>query len=157
MSWRKGEAKSSKRSIFRRRGLSQWCANSCERIICDGKRIVLASSAKEDALVSYKRIAGIEDLVREETAAGDAERSKPHPDIFEAALRRLGCVAPHEAIVVGDTPYDAEAANEVGLRTIGLLSGGWSAEELHAAGCIATYCTAADLLARYDEPPLVEL
>lgn len=124
------------------------------RILRDGKHLALASSAKEDELASYKRIAKVDDLVQEETSADDAERSKPHPDIFQAALKRLGNVAPRDAIVVGDTPHDAEAASKAGLRTIGLLSGGWSAEELRTAGCIATYLDVANLLAHYDASPL---
>lgn len=117
----------------------------------DGKRIALASSAKEDELGAYKKIAQIEDLVEEETSADDAEKSKPHPDIFAAALEKLGDIKPSEAIVVGDTPYDAEAARKISLRTIGVLCGGFPESELDAAGCIAIYRDPADLLARYQE------
>jgi HAD superfamily hydrolase (TIGR01549 family) len=117
----------------------------------DGKRIALASSAKEDELNAYKKIAQIEDLVEEETSADDAEKSKPHPDIFAAALEKLGDIKPSEAIVVGDTPYDAEAARKISLRTIGMLCGGFPESELDAAGCIAIYRDPSDLLARYQE------
>jgi HAD superfamily hydrolase (TIGR01509 family) len=122
-----------------------------QRIISDGLRIALASSAKEEELKEYKRIAHIEDLVEEETSADDADKSKPHPDIFEAALERLGDIKPYEAIVVGDTPYDAQAAGKIDLRTIGVLCGGFPEAELKAAGCIEIYKEPADLLARYDE------
>jgi HAD superfamily hydrolase (TIGR01549 family) len=122
-----------------------------ERIKKDDKRIALASSAKEDELAAYKKIARIEDLVEEESSADDAERSKPHPDIFKAALEQLKLSSPDEAVVVGDTPYDAEAAGKLKLRTIGLLSGGFPEKELRAAGCTAIYDDAADLLAHYDE------
>lgn len=125
-----------------------------ERILRDGRRIVLASSAKRDELEEYQRIAGVTDLVEDETSADDADRSKPHPDIFEAALAQLGDVRAAEAVVVGDTPYDAEAAGKAGLRTIGLLCGGFPAAELRAAGCIALYESPADLLARYAHSPL---
>ncbi|MCA1849463.1 MAG: HAD family hydrolase, partial [Acidobacteria bacterium] len=125
-----------------------------ERVKADGKRIALASSAKEDELGTYKKIARIEDLVEEQTSADDAEKSKPHPDIFEAALERLGDNAPEAAIAVGDTPYDAEAAGKLGLRTIGVLCGGFPEEELRTAGCIAIYRDPTDLLERYDESPL---
>jgi HAD superfamily hydrolase (TIGR01549 family) len=125
-----------------------------ERIRRDGKRIALASSAKKEELTEYKRIANIEDLVEDEASADDAEKSKPHPDIFEAALSRLGDVQPSEAIVVGDTPYDAEAAGKAGLKTIGFLSGGFPEEDLRAAGCARIYGDAADLLANYDTSPL---
>jgi HAD superfamily hydrolase (TIGR01549 family) len=117
----------------------------------DGKRIALASSAKEDELGAYKKIADIEDLVEEETSADDADKSKPHPDIFEAALKRLGDVEPAEAIVVGDTPYDAEAAGKLSLRTIGVLCGGFPEAELRAAGCLQIFTDPADLLERYEE------
>jgi HAD superfamily hydrolase (TIGR01549 family) len=122
-----------------------------QRIISDGLRIALASSAKEEELKEYKKIAHIEDLVEEETSADDADKSKPHADIFEAALERLGDIKPAEAIVVGDTPYDAQAAGKINLRTIGVLCGGFPEAELKAAGCIEIYHDPADLLARYEE------
>ncbi len=125
-----------------------------ERIRRDGKRIALASSAKADELETYKKLADIEGLVEEQTSADDAEKSKPHPDIFEAALSQLGDVRPDEAIVIGDTPYDAEAAGKAGLRTVGVLCGGFPEGELRAAGCIKFYKDFSDLLAHYEESPL---
>jgi HAD superfamily hydrolase (TIGR01549 family) len=123
-------------------------------LIADGKQIALASSAKEDELAQYKKIANISDLIDAETSSDDAEKSKPHPDIFQAALARLGNKSPDRTIVVGDTPYDAEAAAKAGLRTIGLLCGGWSEDELRRSGCIAVFKDPADLLARYSQSPL---
>jgi HAD superfamily hydrolase (TIGR01549 family) len=117
----------------------------------DGKRIALASSAKKDELTTYKKIARIEDLIEEETSADDADKSKPHPDIFEAALAQLGEVKPDEVIVVGDTPYDAEAAGKINLRTIGVLCGGFAEAELRAAGCVQIFKDPADLLERYEQ------
>ena len=117
-----------------------------ERIKADRRRIVLASSAKEDELKQYEKLARIDDLIGESTSADDAEKSKPHPDIFQAALGRLKDVKPDEAIVVGDTPYDAEAAGKAGLRTIGVLCGGFPEAELRAAGAIAIFRDPADLL-----------
>lgn len=125
-----------------------------ERLLADGKRIALASSAKQDELRIYERIAHVDDLVQTETTSEDADRSKPHPDIFTAALRQLKGVPRTEILVVGDTPYDALAAAKAGLRTVGLMSGGWSAEDLSRAGCIAVYHDASDLLAHYLESPL---
>jgi len=127
-----------------------------ERIRRDGKRIALASSAKKDELKVYKELARITDLVEEETSADDAEKSKPHPDIFEAALAALGDVETDEAIVIGDTPYDAEAAGKINLRTIGVLCGGFPEAELRAAGCTDIYRDPADLLARYEQTPLAQ-
>lgn len=125
-----------------------------ERIKADGTRIVLASSAKADELETYKRIANIEKLVDAETSSDDAKESKPEPDIFEAAMSKLGDVEPDEVIVVGDTPYDAEAAAKAGLRTIGFLCGGFSEDSLREARCIAIYKGPTDLLAQYERSPL---
>ncbi|MBC7910346.1 MAG: HAD family hydrolase [Pyrinomonadaceae bacterium] len=125
-----------------------------ERIIADGKRVALASSAKAEELKVYKKIANIEDLVEEETSADDAEKSKPHPDIFKAALEKLGDVEPHEAIVIGDTPYDAEAAGKLKIRSIGVLCGGFPEMELSSAGASPIFQDPSDLLARYDDSPL---
>jgi HAD superfamily hydrolase (TIGR01509 family) len=127
-----------------------------ERIRQDGKRIVLASSAKGDELQTYKKIANIEDLVEKETSSDDVENSKPDPDIIHAALGKLGKPKPSEVIMVGDTPYDVEAANKAGVATIGMLCGGFPESELKAAGCVAIYRDAAELLERYEESPLAE-
>jgi HAD superfamily hydrolase (TIGR01509 family) len=125
-----------------------------ERIRRDGKRIALASSAKEDELKVYKDLANISDLVEEETSKDDVARSKPHPDIFAAALERLGDVSPSEAVVIGDSPYDAEAARKLNLKTIGVLCGGFPENDLRAASCVAIFNDPADLLARYEQSPL---
>ncbi|WP_328702717.1 HAD family hydrolase [Belnapia mucosa] len=119
-----------------------------------GQRIVLASSAKGDELEHYKRIAGITDLVDAETSSDDAERSKPFPDIFLAAMQRLAPLRVEDVVVVGDTPYDAEAAVKAGLRPVGVLCGGFPPADLRKAGCIALYRDPAELLARYEESPL---
>ncbi len=113
------------------------------RIRDDGRKIALASSAKQDELEEYKKIARIEDLVDTETSSADVERSKP-------ALEKLGAIDRPNVVTVGDTPYDAEASIRANLRPIGLLSGGWSEESLRQAGCVSVYCHPADLLAGYD-------
>jgi HAD superfamily hydrolase (TIGR01549 family) len=127
-----------------------------QRIKQDKKQTALASSAKKDELKRYKEIAQIDDLIESETSSDNVERSKPCPDIFEAALKQLGNVTPDRVIVVGDTPYDAAAAAEANLKSIGLLCGGWTEPQLRRAGCIAVYRDPADLLARYEESPLVQ-
>jgi len=93
------------------------------RIRQDGRRIALASSAHTDEISYYKRLMNVEDLVEESTSADSADRSKPHPDIFRAALHELGDVHSDEAVAVGDTPYDAVAASDIHMRTIGILGG----------------------------------
>jgi len=125
-----------------------------QRIKEDGKKIALASSAKDEEIEIYKKLLRIEDLVHEEASADDAEKSKPYPDIFRAALDRLGDVRPAEAIAVGDTPYDVDAAGQLRIKTIGMRCGGFPVAELIAAGCIAIYDEPADLLARYEESVL---
>jgi HAD superfamily hydrolase (TIGR01509 family) len=125
-----------------------------ERIKADGLRVALASSAKEDELEQHKKSLRVEDLLEAAASADDAERSKPHPDIFQAALAGLKGVAPDEAVVVGDTPYDVEAAAKAGIRTVGLLSGGFTEEALRRAGAVAVYRDVSDLLDNFEESPL---
>jgi HAD superfamily hydrolase (TIGR01549 family) len=125
-----------------------------QRIKRDHKRIALASSAKSEELEIYKKVAKVADLIEDETSSQDADKSKPHPDIFEAALQRLPGITLDQVIVVGDTPYDAEAAAKANLQTIGFLCGVWNEKHLRQAGCVAIYKNPADLLARYDKSPL---
>ncbi len=122
-----------------------------ERIRRDGTLIILASSAKQDELATYKKIANIADIIDAETSSDDAEHSKPDPDIFKAALRAIPGLQANDALVVGDTPYDAQAAAKAGLRSVGMLCGGFQEEALRAAGCAAIYADPADLLARYGD------
>ena len=119
----------------------------------DGLRLALASSAKEEELEHYMRLCGIEGLTHAETSKDDAAKSKPHPDIFDAALERLGRPAPHTVVVVGDTPFDALAAGKLSLPTVGVLCGGFPAEDLRTAGCRVLYRDPADLLAHYESSP----
>ncbi len=125
-----------------------------QRILDDGKQVALASSAKGDELEFYKRVAHIDDLIKKETSSDDAQRSKPYPDIFQAALAKLPGVSAAEAMVVGDSPYDAEAAAKIGIRSIGVRSGGFPDEQLRGAGYVAIYDDCADLLKNYQESAL---
>ncbi len=125
-----------------------------ERILSEGKRILLASSAQSEEIEIYKEIANIADLIEYEASSDDAKRSKPHPDIFAAALQKAGNPNPSEVMVIGDTPYDTEAAAKIDLPMIGLLSGGFPEIELRGAGCVAIYQDPAQLLAQYNQSPL---
>lgn len=125
-----------------------------EKIKADGKRIVLASSAKPDELERYEKIAGIDDLIEQSTSSDDAEKSKPHPDIIHASLAKLGNPDRSKVLYVGDTPWDAIASIKAGIKPIGLLCGGFAEADLKQAGCLAIFTSPADLLARYDESPL---
>lgn len=119
-----------------------------------GIRLALASSAKKPEIQDYKRIMHIEDLVDDETSADDVDRAKPHPDIFSAALKRLG-LEPKDCIAIGDTPYDAESAGKAGIRTIGVETGGWTHDELMDAGCVEVYPSVADLLEQLDKSAII--
>jgi HAD superfamily hydrolase (TIGR01509 family) len=125
-----------------------------ERIRASGQRAVLASSGTEEEVEQYKEIAGIADLIDSATSSDDAERSKPFPDIFQAALAKLSPLGPDEAVVIGDTPYDAEAARKAGIKSIGVLTGGFAEQALKDAGCIAVYDGPEDILKNYDASPL---
>lgn len=124
------------------------------RIKQQGTKIVLASSARRDEVQQYEKLLQVEELVEHETSSDDAERSKPHPDIFQAAMKRLGNPPAEQVLAVGDTPYDAQATAAISVACLGVLSGGWSHNELREAGCIAVYCGPADLFARFEESPL---
>lgn len=122
-----------------------------QKIKNDGKRIALASSANKDEVEEYKKIAKVEDLVEKSTSSDDAERSKPEPDIFQAALKLLNNPAPETLLVIGDTPYDAEAAAKAKLKIVGVLCGGFAERDLREKGCAAIYQDAADLLENYQK------
>jgi len=118
-----------------------------------GTLVGLASSCKRIELGYYLRVVGGASLVDAATTAEDAEQSKPQPDVFLACLDRLA-LDPGDAVAVGDSPYDAEAAGRAGIRTVGVLSGGFPQRDLEAAGCIAIYQDVGDLLERLQSSPL---
>lgn len=119
-----------------------------------GIRVSLASSAREREIEDYKKIANIEDLVEASSSADSASKSKPHPDIFQATLKQLA-VKPEDALALGDTPYDAEAAGKAGVRTVGVMTGGWTEKELLYAGCVEVYRDVADLLQNFERSAFV--
>lgn len=118
-----------------------------------GQRVVLASSASEAELEHYLDLLDARAIVDTTTSSDDVEKTKPAPDIFATALKKLG-VDPAEVIVVGDTPYDIEAAAKCGIAAVALRSGGFADDVLEGAGAIAIYDDAAALLAGYDASPL---
>jgi HAD superfamily hydrolase (TIGR01509 family) len=119
-----------------------------ERMRDDGLTLVVATSASGEDLQGLLRRAGLEWLVEDATNADDADESKPAPDIIEAALKKSGAAASH-AVMIGDTPYDIEAAARAGVRSIALRCGGWRDQDLGGASEI--YDAPADLLLHYDE------
>jgi membrane protein len=123
------------------------------RAAAAGQKVLLASSASRAELDHYVELLDAGELLTDTTSKDDVAHSKPCPDIFAAALERAGC-RPDEAIVVGDTPYDVEAARAAGIETIAVLSGGFSEETLRASGALAIYRDVAALLDDYDASPL---
>ena len=114
-----------------------------------GLRIAVASSAKKDELEKYLEIAGITKLIDTKMSSEDAEKSKPEPDVFTAVLKKLA-IKGGDAVAVGDTPYDAEGACKAGVRTIGVLSGGFKEGDLRQAGSVEVYPGPAALFANFE-------
>lgn len=117
------------------------------RVKRDGLKAIVATSAKDKELKGLLKAAHVEDLMEEKATASDAKHSKPDPDIVHAAIEESGFSQQH-LVMIGDTPYDIEAASKAKVRTIGFLSGGWSREKLK--GAVEIYDGPADLLAHYE-------
>jgi len=122
-----------------------------DRMRKQGLKLAIATSAQPDELRPLLQIVGAADLIEDKTSARDVKSSKPDPDVMQVALKRVG-YPPNEVVMIGDTPYDIEAARKVGVGTIAFRCGGWSDSDL--AGAIAIYNDPADLLAHYDSSPL---
>jgi HAD superfamily hydrolase (TIGR01549 family) len=117
-----------------------------EQIRRDGRQIVLATSGKKTEAKHYTKLLRIEDLIDGQTTADDADKSKPAPDIFQAALEKLTNVSAAEGLVVGDTRFDLEAAGRAGLAAIAFLCGGTEEATLRRNGARAVYRDPADFL-----------
>ena len=98
--------------------------------------VVLASSAKADEVEHYVDLLVVRDLVDGWTTSADVEQTKPAPDLVVAALEKGGG---GEAVMVGDSTWDCEAAKRAGIPSIGVLTGGFSREELREAGASGVY------------------
>ena len=109
-----------------------------------------ASSAKKDELGPLLKVCGADRVIHAATSSDDAEESKPDPDILHAALKQIGLPAA-AVVMLGDTPYDVEAARRAGVRVIALRCGGWSDSDLAAD---AIYDDPADLARHIDRSPL---
>jgi HAD superfamily hydrolase (TIGR01549 family) len=113
----------------------------------EGTRLVLASSAKQTELDHHIDKLRCRDLLTATTSKDDVEHSKPCPDIFEAAFAKVQPLNGGKVVVVGDTPYDIEAAAKIGLPAIAVRCGGFPEEEL--SGAVAIYDDPRDLIASY--------
>lgn len=118
------------------------------RFRADGYELSVATSAKAEDVRATLEQALVADLIQTATSSDDAERSKPDPDIVRAALQRSGHPASH-AVMLGDTPYDIEAATRARVRIVALRCGGWWSDDAFR-GAEAIYDDPAALLTRYD-------
>lgn len=115
-----------------------------------GITTVLASSAKADEVDVYLDMLDARELVDDWTTSADVEQTKPEPDLVRAALDKA---ASHAAVLVGDSVWDCKAAARAGIPTVGVLTGGFSREELLEAGATVVYESATELCDHLDEPP----
>ncbi len=111
-----------------------------------GLKMVVATSAKNDELKQLLKICGADQVIEGKTSSEDARESKPDPDIVQAALKQIGLPA-DEIVMLGDTPYDIEAARKAGVAVVAFRCGGWGDADLQ--GALAVYADPADLLAHY--------
>ena len=121
-----------------------------------GGSVVLASSSEPEDLEVLQAAIAADDVLTAVVASGDVDEAKPDPEVFRVAMERAGAT-PDRSIVVGDTTWDVEAARRCGLRTVGVLTGGFGEAELRDAGAIAVYRDVAHLLVELDDSPLAEL
>jgi HAD superfamily hydrolase (TIGR01549 family) len=124
-------------------------------LICDlrdgGRKVVLASSAKEQEVDHYLDLLDARELVDAWTTSSDVEETKPQPDLVNAALEKLGT---RDAVMVGDTPWDIKAAEAAGVPTIAVLTGGFGDDELEEAGAAVVFESIVELRERVGETPL---
>jgi HAD superfamily hydrolase (TIGR01549 family) len=116
-----------------------------------GLIVVLASSSNQDDLDHFLDQLGVRDVVDDWTTAADVERTKPHPDVIQVALEKAGT---SEAVMVGDSRWDIEAAANAGLETVCVITGGWSEQELRDHGAVAVFDSLVSLTEHLDETPL---
>ena len=122
-----------------------------EDLKADGGKVVLASSAKEQEVDHYLDLLDARELVDGWTTSADVERTKPEPDLVRAALEQLGT---DEAVMVGDTPWDVQAAEEAGVPTVAVMTGGFSRSELEDAGAVAVFSSIVELREDLASTPL---
>ncbi|KPV53702.1 hydrolase [Kouleothrix aurantiaca] len=124
-----------------------------EQLHAQGLKLAVASSAKDEELKPLLALTGAAELFETTTSSSDAKHSKPDPDIVQATLKRLDLPAA-QVVMVGDTPYDIEAAARAGISLIALRCGGWDGSALGAAQ--AVYADPAELLAQLANSPLAQ-
>ena len=123
-----------------------------ELLTNDGLELVVATSAQESEVEAILEQAGVADLIKTAASADDAESSKPDPDIVQAALRKSRRQAMH-GLMLGDTPYDIEAARRARVPTIALRCGGWWPDEA-LRGALEIYDDPEELRRNFATSPL---
>ncbi|HZY98312.1 MAG TPA: HAD family hydrolase [Candidatus Baltobacteraceae bacterium] len=113
-----------------------------------GVKRVVATSANRKELGAILNAARVADQFDTEVTSDDVDRSKPDADVLHAALRKAR-VDRGNAVYIGDTPYDVEAARRAGVRCIAVRSGGWNDDDL--ANAYAIYNDPADILTHFTE------
>lgn len=116
-----------------------------------GRIVVLASSAKSDEVDHYLDLLDVRDLADDWTTSSDVQATKPEPDLIRAALEKGGG---GPAVMLGDTPWDIEAARKAKVDTVALVTGGFSRAELEDAGAVAVYESISDLRESLEDSPL---
>ena len=116
-----------------------------------GRAVVLASSAAEHEVDHYLDLLDARDLADGWTTAADVEATKPEPDLVRAAVEKAGG---GEAVLVGDTTWDCQAAERAGVPAIAVLTGGFSEAELRDAGAVAVYRSIDELRESLGQTPL---
>ncbi|HKO27930.1 MAG TPA: HAD family hydrolase [Solirubrobacteraceae bacterium] len=124
-----------------------------ERLKAHGHTVVLASSAKEDEVEHYLDLLDARELADDWTTSADVESTKPAPDLVSAALQKAGGSA-DDAVMVGDTTWDVEAAAKAGVRTLTVRTGGFGVDELKEAGAADVFESVTELCERLDQTPL---
>jgi HAD superfamily hydrolase (TIGR01509 family) len=118
-----------------------------------GHVVVLATSAKQDEVDHYLELLDARELADAWTTSADVEATKPQPDLVQAALDRVGGAA-EDAVMIGDTPWDVEAARGAGVQTLAVLTGGFAIEELRESGAVDVFESVAELCSGLDRTPL---
>jgi HAD superfamily hydrolase (TIGR01509 family) len=124
-----------------------------EELTSRGHKVLLASSAKQNEVDHYLDLLDARELADAWTSSADVESTKPEPDLVHAALQKAGAEA-SEAVMIGDSPFDVEAAKRAEVPTRAVLSGGFSEQELRDAGAIEVYESVAEMRERLDETEL---
>jgi HAD superfamily hydrolase (TIGR01509 family) len=116
-----------------------------------GHKVVLASSAKKQEIEHYVGLLDARELADAWTSSADVEKTKPEPDLVQTARDKVGG---GDAVMVGDSVWDVEAAKRAGIPTIAVRTGGFGHDELVQAGAACVFESINDLLESLEDTPL---